>query len=374
MAALPAGGRRSQGRENMIAEPSVETERAVIGARLSDYDYDLPPELIAQMPAPERDAARLLVLERTTGRVQHTAVRALGEYLRGGDLLVVNDTRVRPARLRCRTTSGGTVELLLVRARAPQHWECLGKPAKRLRPGNVLALPGGAAAVVMGRSAPGRFVVEFGDGVDVPALLERHGELPLPPYIKRPHGALEIDRERYQTLFAAVDGAIAAPTAGLHFTPALLAALERAGVQRAVVTLAVGPGTFLPVRTDDVGMHAMEPEWAVVPAGTVEAIARTKAAGGRVIAVGTTTVRALESAARRPGGLAGGAFWADAFIVPGFGFRVVDALLTNFHLPRSTLLMLVSAFAGRARVLETYELAVREGYRFYSYGDAMLIH
>ena len=358
----------------MIAEPSVHAAQVVSGTRLADYDYDLPPELIAQVPAPERDAARLLVLERASGRVQHATVRALAEYLRCGDLLVVNDTRVRPARLRCRTTSGGSVELLLVRERAPRHWECLGKPAKRLRPRSVLALPGGAAAVVMGRSAPGRFAVEFDEGVDVLALLDRYGELPLPPYIKRPNGALEIDRERYQTLFAAVDGAIAAPTAGLHFTPALLAALERAGVQRAAVTLAVGPGTFQPVRTDDVRMHAMEPEWAVLPAATVEAIARTKAAGGRVVAVGTTTVRALESAARRPGGMAGGAFWADAFIMPGFGFRVVDALLTNFHLPRSTLLMLVSALAGRERILRAYEVAVRERYRFYSYGDAMLIY
>jgi S-adenosylmethionine:tRNA ribosyltransferase-isomerase len=343
-------------------------------ARLADYDYDLPPELIAQVPADERDAARLMVLERAGGALRHAVVRDLPDCLRAGDLLVFNDARVRPARLHGRTASGGAVELLLLAETAPRRWSCLGRPGKRLRPGAVLLLPDGGRASVVERRVDGRCVVEFAD-VEVPALLAAHGELPLPPYIKRPDGPLTLDRERYQTVFAASDGAVAAPTAGLHFTPALLAALDAAGLGRAALTLVVGPGTFLPVRSDDVREHHMEAEWVELPAATVEAIARTKAAGGRVIAVGTTTTRALESAARASGGagLAPGGFWADAFIRPGFPFRVVDALLTNFHLPRSTLLMLVSAFAGRERILAAYAVAVRERYRFYSYGDAMLI-
>ncbi len=369
---------------------------AATGTRLADYHYDLPAQLIAQGPAAARDAARLLVVERAGGALRHAVVRELQQFLRAGDLLVVNDARVRPARLRCRGAAGGAVELLLVAETAAHRWTCLGRPARRLRPEAVLALPDGGAAVVRGRAGPGRSEIEFGADVDVPALLARYGALPLPPYINRPDGPLALDRERYQTVFAERDGAVAAPTAGLHFTPGLLAALDAAGVQRASLTLAVGPGTFLPVRADDVREHHMEAEWAELPVETVEAIARTKSGGGRNIAVGTTTVRALESAAAGAGvapavprheapSRAGArlrpgrppplqrAFWADAFILPGFSFRVVDALLTNFHLPGSTLLMLVSAFAGRERMLETYALAVRERYRFYSYGDAMLI-
>jgi S-adenosylmethionine:tRNA ribosyltransferase-isomerase len=357
----------------MIAEPPVCMASAAPATRLADYDYDLPPELIAQMPAPERDAARLLVLDRTSGGVEQTAVCVLPQFLRAGDLLVVNDARVRPARLRCRTGRGGAVELLVIAEGAPGCWSCLGRPAKRLRPDTVLTLPDGSAAVVRGRMEPGRYTVEVDAGLDMVALLARHGELPLPPYIKRPDGPLALDRERYQTVFAACDGAVAAPTAGLHFTPVLLAALDHAGVQCASLTLAVGPATFLPVRSDDVREHHMDTEWAMLPAETVDAMARTKARGGRVVAVGTTTVRALESAARAPGGFVPGGFWADAFILPGFAFRVVDALLTNFHLPCSTLLMLVSAFGGRESVLRAYDVAVRERYRFYSYGDAMLI-
>jgi S-adenosylmethionine:tRNA ribosyltransferase-isomerase len=376
----------SCGRPSRAPRGSVEGV-ATSATRLSDYDYDLPPELIAQTPAMERDAARLLVLERGSGAVAHAVVRDLPRLLRAGDLLVLNDARVRPARLYCRTASGGAVELLVVREREPGVWSCLGRPAKRLRAGTSLILPGGGAAVVRARTDPGRYAIEVGPAVDLPALLAQSGELPLPPYIKRPDGPLALDRERYQTVFAARDGAVAAPTAGLHFTPALLAALERAGVQRAAVSLAVGPGTFLPVRVEDVSAHQMDAEWAELPAATIDAVERTKSAGGRVIAVGTTTTRALESAlgarAARPpmephdacSGLAARAagFWADAFIRPGFRFQVIDGLLTNFHLPRSTLLMLVCAFAGRERVLDTYAVAVRERYRFYSYGDAMLI-
>ena len=344
--------------------------------RLADYDYDLPPELIAQTPAAERDAARLLVLDRLSGSgLRHSVVRELPQFLRPGDLLVFNDARVRAARLYCRTASGGAVELLVLAASEPRVWNCLGRPAKRLRPGTTLALPGGGAARVRAHLAAGRYAVEFAGAIDVAALLAQYGELPLPPYIKRPDGPLAIDGERYQTIFAARDGAVAAPTAGLHFTPALFAALDAAAVRRASLTLVVGPGTFLPVRADDVRDHRMEPEWVELPAATAAAIAETKAAGGRVIAVGTTSARALESAAigAAPLTVASGSFWAAAYILPGFRFQVVDALLTNFHLPCSTLLMLVSALAGRDRILETYAVAVRERYRFYSYGDAMLI-
>jgi S-adenosylmethionine:tRNA ribosyltransferase-isomerase len=349
--------------------------------RLADYDYALPTELVAQTPTAERDAARLMVLDRDGGPLCHAVVRELPTLLRAGDLLVFNDARVRAARLRCRSLNGAAVELLVVSEQAPQVWSCLGRPAKRLRAGSRLSLPDDGAATVHDRTAPGRYAIAFDQAVDVPTLLARHGELPVPPYIKRPYGASPLDRERYQTVFAAHDGAVAAPTAGLHFTPALLAALDAAGVQRAALTLVVGPATFLPVRSADVRDHRMEPEWAEVPAATIAAIERTKASGGRVIAVGTTTARALESGVANAIGAkrsppphdARTAYWADAFILPGFRFQIVDGLLTNFHLPRSTLLMLVSAFAGRGRVLEAYAVAVRERYRFYSYGDAMLI-
>lgn len=340
--------------------------------RVEDFDFALPPELIAQEPAAARDAARLLVLDRAGGKLRHAAIRRLPEVLRAGDLLIFNDARVWPARLRCAAAGGGVVELLVVAELEAGAWDCLGRPAKRLRPDTVLRLPGGGAALVRERLGPGRYAIELGGRDQVIALLARYGEIPLPPYIKRVDGPLPFDRERYQTVFARRDGAVAAPTAGLHFTPELLAALDRAGVECVALTLAVGPATFLPPRVADAREHALEAEWAEIPEATVAAIARAKAAGRRVTAVGTTTVRALESAARS-GVLCGGGFRAGAFILPGFEFRVIDALLTNFHLPRSTLLMLVSAFAGRAETLAAYAAAVREGYRFYSYGDAMLV-
>lgn len=365
---------RFGGPESPVPCAELAESRAPGPVLLADYDYDLPPELIAQAPAARRDAARLLCLERTGNALRHSRVDELPALLRRGDLLVFNDTRVRPARLACRSETGGAVELLVLAPAADGTWSCLGRPAKRLRPGMTLVLPGewGTARVRL-RTAPGRYAIQLPAGVDVPALLDAAGELPLPPYIRRPHGPEPADRERYQTIYAARDGAVAAPTAGLHFTAELLAALEAAGIERAFLTLAVGPATFLPLRVEDARAHDLEPEWAEIPAATVAAIERARAAGGRVIAVGTTTVRALESAARRPGGLTSGAFAAEAFILPPFTFRVVDGLLTNFHLPRSTLLMLVSAFAGRERVLAAYGQAVAARYRVYSYGDAMLI-
>ncbi len=355
----------------MESAASVDS-RAPHTLSLADFDYALPAELIAQVPPAARDGGRLLVMERESGAVQHEQVRHLPAHLRRGDVLVLNDTRVRPARLYARTASGGAVEVLLLADTGAGVWKCLGRPAKRLRPGAALRFAGGAAATVCARLGAGCYAVAFEAGVDVSRLLSEHGEVPLPPYIKRPDGPLPFDRERYQTVFAAREGAVAAPTAGLHFTPALLERLRATGVELAWLTLHVGPATFLPVRSEDVRRHRLEPERAYVPPATADAVRRAKSEGRRIVAVGTTTTRALESAAR-DGGVDSGERWADAFIVPGFRFRVVDVLLTNFHLPRSTLLMLVCAFAGRQRVLDAYATAVRERYRFYSYGDAMLI-
>jgi S-adenosylmethionine:tRNA ribosyltransferase-isomerase len=343
--------------------------------RLADFDFDLPAELIAQVPAERRDAARLMLVERAGSALAHRGIADLPALLRAGDLLVCNDVRVRPARIYGRSASGGAVELLLLGELASGGWEALVRPGRRLRPGATVRLAEDVVATVRERLPNGRAVLGFAADVDVPGLLERRGEIPLPPYIKRPDGPLASDRERYQTVFARRDGAVAAPTAGLHFTEPLLAACAAAGIARANVTLVVGPATFMPWR-DDTPPQSLEGEWAEIPAATVEAIARTRAAGGRIVAVGTTTTRALESAARLPGGLAaaaGAGFRAEAFMTPGFEFQVVDALLTNFHLPRSTLLMLVAAFAGRERMLAAYAAAVRDRYRFYSYGDAMLI-
>lgn len=339
---------------------------------LSDFRFDLPPALIAQVPAERRDQARLMVLDRGRATLAHADVRALPGYLRAGDLLVVNDTKVLPARLFGSTSTGGAVELLLVRPTAASVWLCLGKPGRRLRPGVRLTLPEGVRAEVTARQGDGRYSVAFVETVPLAALMERHGEVPLPPYIHRPDGPLPFDRVRYQTIFAARAGAVAAPTAGLHFTDELLAALESRGVRLARLTLHVGPGTFLPVRSDDWRQHHMEAEWCEIPNATARLIAQTKAEGGRVVAVGTTTTRALESAAT-PAGVEAGGRWAQVFIAPGHRFQVVDALFTNFHLPGSTLLLLVSAFAGRERILAAYAEAIARRYRFYSYGDAMLI-
>jgi S-adenosylmethionine:tRNA ribosyltransferase-isomerase len=359
---------------------AASTPRAVAPLTLSAFDFPLPPELIAQVPAERRDAARLLALDRRTGARLHTAVSALPELLHPGDLLVVNDTRVIPARLFGRRPSGGAVELLLIRpaaaeaAPAPgETWLCLGKPSKRLRPGTPLTMANDVRVTVVAAPGDGRYTVHFESAAAVRALLEQHGEIPLPPYIHRPDGPLPLDRDRYQTIFAATPGAIAAPTAGLHFTEGLVQALQEREITIAPLTLHVGPGTFLPLRVGDIHQHVMDAEWCEIPASTAAAIAATKAAGSRVVATGTTTTRALESAAGADGGVESGARWADCFIVPGHRFRVVDALFTNFHLPGSTLLLLVSAFAGREHILEAYAEAIERRYRFYSYGDAMLI-
>ncbi|HVS03389.1 MAG TPA: tRNA preQ1(34) S-adenosylmethionine ribosyltransferase-isomerase QueA [Thermoanaerobaculia bacterium] len=335
---------------------------------VADFDYQLPDELIAQHPAP-RGASRLLVL-RGDGGVEHRQFAELPPLLAAGDLLVVNDTRVLPARLfGRRLPGGGAMELLLAEKGGPREWQALLKPGRRAWPGTRIDLAPGLWCEVVAKHRDGRHRLRFSEPIE--PWLERLGHVPLPPYIKRPDGPA--DRERYQTVFARQPGAIAAPTAGLHFSQASLEELDERGVRRAAVTLHVGLGTFKPVTAELVHEHRMDAEVYRVPAATAAAIAATRASGGRVVAVGTTVVRALESAAAADGTVVAGEGRSELFVYPGHRFRVVDALLTNFHLPRSTLLMLVCALAGRERVLAAYRQAVAAGYRFYSYGDAMLV-
>ncbi len=353
--------------------------------RLRDFHYELPPELIAQAPAAQREAARLLSFERASGERRDLGVADLPALLEPGDLLVFNDTRVLPARLRGVRASGGGVEFLFVEPTACGTWLALAKPAKKLKPGEVVIAADGALRVTLvrrARDAKGRPLPEWEVSLSDPdspelgteELLERHGSMPLPPYIERETRAQRAeDLERYQTVFAREPGAVAAPTAGLHFSEPLLASFEQRGIERAWVTLHVGPGTFRPVTVEDISEHRMHVERFQLPSATVESIERCRERGGRVVAVGTTTVRVLESCADEAGVLTAGQGATDIFITPGYRFRVVQALVTNFHLPGSTLLMLVSAFLGRETALELYEHAVRERYRFFSYGDAMLL-
>jgi S-adenosylmethionine:tRNA ribosyltransferase-isomerase len=339
--------------------------------RLSDFDFELPEGAIARRPADRRDRSRLLRLDRHSGAREHRHFFELPELLQPGDLLVVNDSKVLKARLYThKEGSGGKVEVLLIEPVSPtddRRWRAMVAASKPVRVGARLVLPGAEPLVVEAVEGEGFVVVHLPE----PALglTERLGALPLPPYMERPAEAA--DAERYQTVYAAAgkEGSVAAPTAGLHFTPELLVALTERGIERANITLHVGPGTFLPVRTDDVAHHQMHAERFVIPEETAQAISRAKSEGRRVVAVGTTVVRTLESQSLVLPGLGSTAL----FIKPGFEFRTVDALITNFHLPRSTLLMLVSAFAGTERVLAAYREAVASGYRFYSYGDAMLI-
>lgn len=339
----------------------------------ADFDFELPPEAIAQHAAP-RGESRLLVLDRE-GPERHRRTRDLPALLRPGDLLVLNDTRVIPARLfgRRRISSGeagGRIELLLVERTGAQEWDALARPGRKARPGTVLTFATGLTAEVIDKREDGRHRIRFSEPVE--GHLDRLGHIPLPPYIQREDESA--DRERYQTVYARHPGAIAAPTAGLHFSAEILEEVRRAGIGIVEVTLHVGIGTFKPVSAEKVEEHRMDSERYEIGEEAAAAIREARARGGRVVAVGTTVVRTLESAAKlgdgevRPGSGA-----TELFITPGYEFRAVDVLLTNFHLPRSTLLMLVSAFAGRERVLATYAEAVREGYRFYSYGDAMLV-
>jgi S-adenosylmethionine:tRNA ribosyltransferase-isomerase len=337
--------------------------------RLEDLDYALPPELIAQEPAAERTAARLLAVAREPVRITHRTVRDLPQLLHAGDLLVLNDARVVPARVRGRRPSGGQVELLLLEPAGDGEWEALVRGSPRV--GERVHLPDGAGEWTAALG-DGRWRLRLAVGGDVLGWLERVGEVPLPPYIHRPDGPTAADRERYQTTFARVPGAVAAPTAGLHFTPALLAAAQHAGIDHVMLTLHVGPGTFLPIRGGDLATYRMAAERYALSDTAVDRIASVRARGGRVVAVGTTTVRALESAAAA-GVLRAGADEAALFIQPGHRFQVVDAMLTNFHLPRTPLLALVAAFAGWDVLHRAYAEAMGARYRFYSFGDAMLL-
>jgi S-adenosylmethionine:tRNA ribosyltransferase-isomerase len=335
----------------------------------SDFDFALPPELIAQSPLPERSASRLLWLDPNAGSRQDRMFRELPQFVRPGDLLVFNDTRVLPARLYGRKDTGGAVEILIERVTGAHEATVQLGVSKKPREGGTIELADGSHVTVLGRDGA-FFRLRFESPEPLEKLLLKLGEMPLPPYIERHADAG--DMERYQTVFAREPGAVAAPTAGLHFDEAMLASLREQGVDFGYVTLHVGAGTFQPVRADDIKDHHMHREWLNVGESLVEQIRRTRAAGGRVIAVGTTVVRALESATR-DGQLHPFAGETQIFIFPGYRITSIDGLLTNFHLPQSTLLMLVSALAGREFVLESYRHAVERGYRFFSYGDAMLI-
>jgi S-adenosylmethionine:tRNA ribosyltransferase-isomerase len=358
--------------------------------RTADFHFDLPPELIAQHPAPERGQSRLLVFHRKENRVEHKQFSNLLDFLRPGDVLVLNNSRVIPARLRgTNAKTGGKFEILLLEDNAPNDWWCMLRPGKNARigteilisPSHKLAGQPQVSAIVLGKNPEGHCRLRFTGARDIKDLLEELGEVPLPPYITRKEtGQLPEDKDRYQTVYAQSDGSVAAPTAGLHFTGELLDKIRARGVKVCFVTLHVGPGTFLPVKTENLSEHTMHEERFMLGEETVRMINEAKNSGGRVIAAGTTTVRVLESvAAKNTGKLNVYAGKTNIFIFPPYHFKIVDALLTNFHLPCSTLLMLISAFVapeeigGREMILSAYAGAIRERYRFFSYGDAMLI-
>jgi S-adenosylmethionine:tRNA ribosyltransferase-isomerase len=351
---------------------------------LEQFDYDLPEELIAVTPAQRRDESRLMVLDRDTGRVKHGRFHELPDYLREGDVVVMNDARVVPARLHARRDTGGAVEVMLLRQvedgpHGERHWLAMVRAGGSIQPGEQLALEASDDVVTLvARHGGGQWTVSLGRE-DLQERILEQGSMPLPPYIVKarkrrgmPEEMPELDRERYQTVYARNDGAVAAPTAGLHFTPGLIEKLRESGVETHLLTLLVGPGTFKPVRTERIEDHELDAEFYHLPADTARAVATARGAGRRVIAVGTTTCRVLEYVAgqdrwdEHEG-------WTDAYIYPPYEFRAIDGLITNFHLPRSTLIMLVSALAGRENVMAAYRQAVEERYRFYSYGDAMLI-
>ncbi len=351
-----------------------------------DFDYELPEELIAQYPLERREGSRLLVLGRAGGAMEHRAFPDIKDYLHAGDLIIFNDTRVIPARLPGRKETGGRVELLITRMlggdpslsgrmnntqlKSTQRWQAMLRSSKALKEGTRIVIGEGLGAEVIGKDNDGLFEVVL-SGSDVSVAIEEYGALPLPPYIRR--DAEELDSDRYQTVFAKNEGAIAAPTAGLHFTPDIIDELEKKGVEIAYLTLHTGPATFLPIRDGDLEGHSVPKEYYIIPGATAEAIVKAKREGRRVVAVGSTSTRTLEAAFAD--GLdcpvLSGA--TDIFIRPGYGFKVVDAIVTNFHLPKSTLLMMMSAFAGRENILDAYRKAVRMRYRFFSYGDCMFI-
>ncbi|MDG5751377.1 tRNA preQ1(34) S-adenosylmethionine ribosyltransferase-isomerase QueA [Qipengyuania sp. XHP0211] len=339
--------------------------------RVDLFDFDLPQELIALRPARPRDAARMLVV-RGEEPFEDAGVSDLPRLLRRGDVLVFNDTRVIPAQLEGRRGEAKIGATLHKRIDL-RRWQAFIRNAKRLRPGETVAFGGGVSATAEERLADGSFVLAFHGEEPVEVLLERAGRMPLPPYIAGKRATDAQDREDYQTMFAREDGAVAAPTAALHFTPRLMDALDAAGVARETLTLHVGAGTFLPVKADDTDDHAMHSEWGRIEPGTAERLNAARAAGGRIIAVGTTSLRLLESATGEDGVIQAFAGDTDIFITPGYRFRAVDGLMTNFHLPKSTLMMLVSALMGRDRMMAAYEHAIANDYRFFSYGDSSLL-
>jgi S-adenosylmethionine:tRNA ribosyltransferase-isomerase len=341
---------------------------------LQDFDYELPLEVIAQTPAAERDGARLLLIDRARGALEDHGFRELPDLLRPGDCVVVNDSRVIPARVLARDAGQRRVELLFVEPQAEGRWRALVRPGRRCRAETMLVAPGPVEARlrIVAVEPEGPRIVERLDGT-IENLLTSHGVPPLPPYIARHAEPSPADRERYQTVYARPPGSVAAPTAGLHFTGALLDRLSGQGIEVHALTLHVGPATFRPIKTERVEDHVLAAERVMIPDGVADAVNAARADGRRVVAVGTTTTRALESAAGADGRVRSGQGTADLYITPGHRFHVVDALVTNFHLPRSSLLVLVSAFAGRELILKAYQHALRAGYRFYSYGDATLI-
>ena len=339
--------------------------------KTSDFYYDLPPELIAQTPLEKRDESRLLCLDKATGEWSHHHFYELPDFLRPGDCLILNNSRVLPARLLGRRLpGGGACEVLLLQDKGDKVWECLVRPGKHLREGAQVSFGDGELTAEIAEVLPdGNRLVRFNYNGIFLEVLERLGKMPLPPYIKE---ELQ-DQERYQTVYSKVNGSAAAPTAGLHFTPELLERIAAKGVGVGYVTLHVGLGTFRPVKEDEIEQHDMHSEYCTIPQETADLINRTKANGGRVICVGTTSCRTIESWAGEDGTMTATGGWTNIYIYPGYRFKVMDALVTNFHLPESTLIMLVSALAGREHVLAAYEEAVRECYRFFSFGDAMFI-
>ena len=338
--------------------------------KTSDFDFFLPEELIAQTPLEKRDTSRLLTLDKTTGQTGHRHFYDLPSFLRPGDCLVLNDSRVLPARLIGRRPTGGVCEVLLLVDKGGGLWECLVRPGRKLKPGaQVVFGEGQLTATIEAEVEDGKRLVRFHYQGIFLEILEQLGKMPLPPYIK----AELQDNERYQTVYSKVVGSAAAPTAGLHFTPELLAQIQEMGVKVCYVTLHVGLGTFRPVKAENILEHEMHSEFCMISQETADAINETKQQGGRVICVGTTSCRTVESMAGEDGLMTERSGWTNIFIYPGYRFKVLDALITNFHLPQSTLIMLVSALAGREQVLSAYEEAVKEGYRFFSFGDAMFI-
>lgn len=339
---------------------------------IDDYDYQLPDELIAQQPLERRDSSRMLVLDRSTSTVEDRQFTDLPAQLRSGDLVVVNDTKVLPARLYGRTDTGAGIEIFLVRELRPQVWQVLAKPGRRLKVGKRIGFSDELSAVVIDKLPAGEVTVEFENARPLAGLIDELGQTPLPPYIKRDRGA-DLDRERYQTVYAAKRGAIAAPTAGLHFTAELLDTIRARRVEVAEITLHVGYGTFEPVRVEDLSQHSVLAERYEISEEAAAALTKAKSDARRIVAVGTTTTRALESNVAEFGSFTAGRHMAGLTITPGYHFGAVDALITNFHLPKSSLLVLTSTFGGHELIMRAYRHAVASGYRFYSYGDCMLI-